>query len=195
VASGRMGRLYVISGPSGSGKTTLVSRVKSLPGFFYSVSVTTRAPRRGEVDGRDYYFVTREKFEDMVRRGEFAEHALVAGNMYGTPNGPLMEALGAGLDAVIDIDVQGAMQIKAAFPDAVLIFIEPPSMKALEERLRGRGTESEAAIRRRLELAENEMKCAGRYDRRIVNDDLEGAVKALREVLLSEEKSNGKEVR
>jgi guanylate kinase len=181
------GRLFVISGPSGSGKTTLVSRVKDMPGFFYSVSVTSRPPRPGEREGKDYYFVTRDHFEKMVSEDTFAEHASVAGNLYGTPKAPLVEALAAGRRAIVDIDVQGAMQIKERLRDAALVFIEPPSMEVLEERLRRRGTEREEAIERRLELARREMEYAKQYDYRIVNDDLERAVRELREILLSED--------
>jgi len=180
------GRLFVISGPSGSGKTTLVARMKDLPGFFYSVSVTSRPSRPNEREGKDYYFVTRGHFEKMVSQDTFAEHACVAGNLYGTPKQPLHEALAAGRNALVDIDVQGAMQIKEKFPRAVLVFIEPPSMDVLESRLRGRGTESQEAIERRLALAKREMEYAGQYDYRIVNDDLERAVRELRDILLSE---------
>jgi len=183
VSSRRAGRLYVVSGPSGSGKTTIVSRLKGLPGLYYSVSVTTRAPRPGEVDGRDYRFVSRRKFEEMIAAGEFAEHAQVAGNLYGTPKAPLVEALDAGGKALVDIDVQGAMEIKERFPDAVLVFIEPPNMAALEERLRKRGTESEDSVRRRLDLARREMEYAPRYDYRVVNDDLDRAAAQVRSII------------
>lgn len=186
-AETRGGRLFVISGPSGSGKTTLVSRMKDLPGFFYSVSFTSRPPRPNEREGKDYYFVTRDHFETMVSQDTFAEHASVAGNLYGTPGGPLLEALAAGRNALVDIDVQGAMQIKGKFPEAVLVFIEPPSMDVLEGRLRKRGTESAEAIERRLALARREMECVEKYDYRIVNDDLERAVRDLRDILLSED--------
>jgi guanylate kinase len=180
---GAKGRLFVVSGPSGSGKSTIVSRLKELPGIFYSVSVTSRAPRPGEVDGRDYRFVSKARFEEMAAAGEFAEHAEVAGNCYGTPKAALLAALAQGRTALVDIDVQGAMQIRERFADARLIFIEPPTMEALEERLRKRGTESEEAIRRRLELARREMGFAERYDFRVVNDDLAKAVSEVKAIM------------
>jgi len=170
------GRLFVISGPSGSGKTTIVSRLRGLPGTYCSVSITSRPPRPGEVDGSDYHFVSRREFERMIERGELAEHARVAGNLYGTPKAPLLEALAAGKTALVAIDVQGAMQMKESFPAARLIFIEPPSMEVLEERLRARRTDSNETVERRLSLAAREMEYAPRYDYRIVNDDLERAV-------------------
>ena len=178
------GRLFVISGPSGSGKTTIIKSLKWLPGIFYSVSATSRAPRPGEADGRDYWFVTREQFEKMAREGLFAEHAEVAGNFYGTPAGQLDKALAEGRAAVVDIDVQGAMQIKRKFPQATLVFIEPPDIKALEARLRKRGTESEAVVERRLALARREMECAKDYDYRVVNDSLEEATRRIKDIIL-----------
>jgi len=170
------GRLFVVSGPSGAGKSSIVSRLRGLPGVFYSVSFTSRPPRPGEVDARDYSFVSRARFDEMVAAGEFAESADVAGNLYGTPRAPLEAALGEGRTVVVEIDVQGAAQIKEKYGSAILIFIEPPSMEALERRLRNRHTEPEDAIRRRLALAEREMQYAPRYDYRVVNDDLERAI-------------------
>lgn len=177
------GILYVISGPSGSGKTTLVGAVKALPGVFYSVSVTTRQPRPGEAEGVDYHFATREEFERMAAEGNLAEYAEVAGNLYGTPREPLMRALAEGKTAIVDIDVQGAMQIREKCPEARLVFIEPPSMAILEERLRGRGTESEEAVQRRLALAAREMLYAPRYPYHVINDDLDRAVRALKAIV------------
>jgi guanylate kinase len=180
---GTSGAIVVISGPSGSGKSTIVSRLKALPGVFYSVSVTSRPPRPGELDGRDYTFVSRDKFERMIPAGAFAEHAEVAGNLYGTPRDPLLAALAGGRTAVVDIDVQGAMQIKESFPAATLVFIEPPSMDVLHQRLRSRGTESKESLKRRLVLAAREMAYAPRYDYRIVNDDLEQAVAEVKGII------------
>ncbi len=176
--------LFVISGPSGSGKTTIVARVRETPGVFYSVSVTSRPPRRGEREGVDYHFVSRDEFERMVRDGELAEHAEVAGNLYGTPRCPLDEAIAKGRTAMVDIDVQGAMQIRKAFPAARLVFIRPPSMEDLEKRLRERGTESEESIQRRLKLARSEMEYVSKYDFVVVNDDLERAVEETKSIIL-----------
>jgi guanylate kinase len=181
------GKLVVVSGPSGSGKTTIVRRLRDIPGVFYSVSVTTRKPRTGEVDGVDYRFVSLEEFARMICADAFAEHAEVAGNLYGTPMAPLEDALARGSRALVDIDVQGAMQIKERFPAAVLVFIEPPSMRELERRLRARGTEPEDSIRRRLDLAAGEMQYAPRYNVRVVNDVLDRAVEKVKKVLTSEE--------
>lgn len=183
----KRGQLFVISGPSGSGKTTIVKRLRNLPGIFYSVSTTSRAARPGEVEGRDYRFVTREEFLAKVEESAFAEFAEVAGNFYGTPRAPLEEALERGVPSLVDIDVQGAMQIKKHFPGAKLIFVEPPSMEVLERRLRGRGTESEEDIARRLELARREIEWAAQYDYRVVNADLERAVKDIESIVKGEE--------
>jgi len=177
------GRLFVISGPSGSGKTSIVHELKGLPGVFYSVSVTSRRPRPGERDGRDYRFLTREEFERMAAEGGLAEYAEVAGNLYGTPKKPLQEALEKGLAALVDVDVQGAMQIRESFPEALLVFIKPPSMEVLERRLRSRGTESEEAIERRLTLARREMEYLPEYDVEIENDDLENAVSKVKALI------------
>lgn len=177
------GRLFVISGPSGSGKTSIVSRLKCLPGVFYSVSATSREARPGEVDGRDYRFVSRQEFERMAAEGELAEHAEVAGNLYGTPRRPLEEALAEGRTALIDIDVQGAMQIRKAFPAACLVFITPPSMDVLGQRLRARGTESEKTIEKRLELARREMEYLPKYDVAVENDDLDRAVEKVEAIV------------
>ncbi len=179
------GALFVISGPSGAGKSTIVSRLKQLPGVFYSVSVTSRSKRPGEKEAVDYHFVAREDFQKLVDSSGFAEYAEVAGNMYGTPRAPLEDALARGLKAIVDIDVQGAMQIKEKFPFARLIFIEPPGMDVLEQRLRKRGTESEEVVRRRLDIARGEMESAPRYDYRVVNDDLESAIEKTKNIILS----------
>ncbi len=180
----KQGRLFVISGPSGSGKTSIVARLRNLPGLFYSLSVTNRPPRPGEKDGVDYHFVTREEFEKMAAGGRLAEYAEVAGNLYGTPAEALERALADGLTALVDIDVQGAMQIKKAFPRARLIFVSPVSMDVLEKRLRARGTESEQSIRRRLALAKREMEFMPKYDYTVVNDELEKAVEEVKNIIL-----------
>lgn len=178
------GRLFALSGPSGSGKSSIVVELRRQPEIFSIVSVTSRAPRRGERDGVDYHFVSRKKFLKMVGEGEFAEYAEVAGNMYGTPRKPLERALGEGRRVLVDVDVQGAMQVKEAFGEAVLVFVRPPSMEILEERLRGRGTESEESIQRRLALAQTELECLPKYDRVVVNDELSKAIEEVKGIIL-----------
>ena len=147
----RLGIALVISAPSGTGKTTLIKRLrKEFPTFGYSVSCTTRAPRDGEVDGRDYHFLSRERFVELRDQGHFAEWAEVHGNFYGTPLPPVREMLAKGQDILFDIDVQGAAQLRKNMPDARFLFILPPSVEELERRLRGRGLDSEEVILRRL---------------------------------------------
>jgi guanylate kinase len=175
--------LYVISGPGGVGKSTIVARLRGLPGVFYSVSATTRAPRPGEVDGRDYRFLSRDEFEKMISASAFLEYAEVAGNLYGTPGAPVTEALSAGRKVLVDVDVQGADQIRRQFPAAVLVFVEPPGVEALEERMRRRGAQSPDAIRRRIALAAIEMSRASEYDYSVVNDDLDQAVARVRSIM------------
>ena len=174
------GRLFVVSGPSGVGKSTLLKKArKDLPNLSYSVSLTTRAPRKGEVDGVHYHFVSRPEFKERVERGEMAEWAEVVGNLYGTSALVLEERLAQGDDVLLEIEVQGAHQIKKRFKQAVFIFIMPPSWEVLESRLRGRGTEEEEVVRRRLELAKAELDQAHWYDHQVVNDDLERAAMEL----------------
>ncbi len=180
------GRLYVVSGPSGAGKGTLLARLLALrPDLWESVSATTRAPRPGEEDGVAYFFTTREAFEDEIARGGFIEYADVHGNYYGTPIAPIREHMAAGADVVLEIDVQGAFQVREKIPEARLVFIAPPSAEELERRLRGRGTDSPEAIATRLENARAEMDAARDYDVVIVNDDLKRATEELLAVLES----------
>lgn len=172
------GWIFILSGPSGAGKTTL--RQCLLDGFAdlrYSVSFTTRAPRPGEENGRDYVFVPVAEFEAGIRRGRWAEWAQVHGNYYGTSAEVLREGLGAGCDMLLDIDVQGARQICARFPESVTIFIMPPSLEVLRERLESRGTERAEVIARRLENAADEMDQKGFYRHVVVNDDLQTAAR------------------
>lgn len=175
--------LYVIAGPGGVGKSTIVARLRGLPEVSYSVSATTRAPRPGEADGRDYRFLPRTEFERMISAGELLEYAKVAGNLYGTPAAPVKEALAAGRKVLMDLDVQGADEVKRQFPEAVRVFIEPPSMEELEKRMRQRGAQSNDAIRRRMALAAVEMSRADEYDYRVVNDDLDQAVARIRSIM------------
>ena len=168
------GKLYIISAPSGTGKSTVINKMLELrPGIFFSVSATTRAPRQGEVDGVNYLFMTREQFEAMIERGEFLEHAEYVGNCYGTPLLPITEHLEQGTDALLDIEVQGFRQIKAKMPEAVSVFIVPPSLEELERRLRGRGTDSDETIAKRLETAKIELQTADDYDYVVVNDEVD----------------------
>lgn len=176
------GLALIVSGPGGAGKSTLCERLaaRSGGGAVLSVSATTRAPRRGEVDGRHYLFLSRERFQADAAAGRFAEYAEVAGNFYGTPRAFLDERLAAGVDVVLDVDVQGCAAVRRAYgPRAAAVFVLPPGRRALEARLRGRGTDGDEIIRRRLELAEREIARAGDYDYLIINDDLEAAVAEL----------------
>lgn len=168
--------LFVVSGPSGSGKTTLVQHLlEKLPDTRFSVSYTTRAPRAVEKNGREYHFVSRTEFEAMLERGEFLEHASVFGDYYGTHRSYCERARKEGKDLVLDIDVQGAAQVKAKEGDAVFIFVMPPSSEDLKRRLRERGLDKPEAIERRLGFARREMEQVGAYDYVVINADLEQA--------------------
>ena len=172
------GALIVISGFSGAGKGTLVKRLLSdYDRFALSISMTTRAPREGEVDGREYFFVSRETFEKTIEEGGLLEHAEYCGNYYGTPKKYVEQKLSEGIDVILEIEVQGAFQIKKIFPEAVLFFVTPPSAKILEERLRGRGTETDEVIRKRLLRADEEAELMEQYDYVLVNDSLEECIK------------------
>ena len=172
------GRLVVVSGPSGSGKSTLVRRVLARPevGARLSISATTRAPRPGEEPGRDYFFLSREAFEEARARGEFLETAEVHGNLYGTPAGPVRADLEAGRCVLLEIDVQGALIVRERVPSALLIFIHAPSLTELEGRLRARATDDEATITRRLVNARRELEETKRYDKHVMNENLDQAV-------------------
>ena len=176
----RHGNLFVISGPSGAGKGTLVARlVQEVPDAWVSVSVTTRAPREGEVDGFHYQFASTEEFQRLVDGDGLLEWATYGSNRYGTPRASVEARIAQGEQVVLEIDVQGGFQVKAKFPDAHLVFIEPPSLEELEARLRGRGTESEEAVAERMETARVELSRKMEYDIQLVNDDLDEAVRAL----------------
>lgn len=171
------GKLIVISAPSGCGKSTVVHELMARrPNLKFSISATTRAPREGEVDGKDYFFVSRERFMEMVAEDAFIEHAVFVGNCYGTPKKALDDMLEQGMDVMLDIDVQGAFQIREKCPDALMVFLMPPSFEELEKRLVLRGKDSPEVIKNRLITAREECKVADRFDYIIVNDDVDRAV-------------------
>ncbi len=177
--------VLIVSGPSGSGKSTLVEKILELPGTMLSISCTTRQPRKTEGDGRWYNFVTESEFQQMVARGDFLEYAQVFGkNWYGTPRKSIDEALVQKKDLVLEIDVQGALQVKHKLPGAVAVFVLPPSRAELENRIRARGQDSEDEIARRLERARQEMLNYSSYDFAIINDDLERAGKEVQAIAI-----------
>ncbi len=178
------GRLFVISAPSGAGKTSLVRALMTRePGLRFSISCTTRKQRESEVDGHDYFFVKRDEFERMAAAGEFLEHAQVFDNFYATPRRPVEDALAAGQDLILEIDWQGAGQVRAAMPECISIFILPPSRAELERRLRARGTDTEQVIQRRLADAAADMTHWREFDFVVVNDDFRRATDELADVV------------
>lgn len=183
----KKGKLLVISGPSGAGKSTVVFKaIEGRDDICFSTSATTRSPRPGEVDGREYFFVSFERFLEMVANDELLEHAEYVANRYGTPRAYVEQRLAEGMNVVLDIEVQGARQVRRQMPEAVLIFIAPPSLEELEKRLRGRGTDTESAIEGRLIRARQEYQEADFYDYLIVNDDLEKAANQLNAIIEAE---------
>ncbi len=185
----RRGLMLVMSSPSGAGKTTLTRRLLDEDDdVVMSVSATTREPRPGEEEGKDYYFVTHERFREMIDQKELLEHAVVFENRYGTPRGPVTEALRAGKDVIFDIDWQGTQQMmsSASAIDLVRIFILPPSVKELEDRLRKRAQDSEATVRKRMEQAESEISHWAEYDYVLVNEDLERTYEDLKSIVRAE---------
>ncbi|WP_165060264.1 guanylate kinase [Adlercreutzia sp. ZJ154] len=174
------GHLIVISGPSGAGKGTLVKRlIQDVANTWISVSATTRPPRQGERNGREYFFMSREAFEKAIEQDRFLEWAEYDSNLYGTPIGSVLEHIDAGDEVILEIEVQGAAAVKKRMPECKMVFVEPPSLSILEERLRGRGTNSEASIRARMETAKLELSRKLEYDKLLVNDDLDTAAKEL----------------
>ena len=182
------GLLIVFSGPSGVGKGTVRQEIFSTPDhkFEYSVSMTTRAQRPGEVDGKDYFFRSREEFEELIRNGQMLEYAEYVGNYYGTPLTYVNETLDKGIDVFLEIEVQGALQVKKKVPDAVFIFLTPPDLNQLQERLIGRGTDSEEVIAQRIERAREEIALMSEYDYAIVNDEVPLAAERVKRVIEAE---------
>lgn len=182
--TGEEAKVFVITGPSGVGKGTLIRRLlERFPDLALSVSATTRAPREGEVDGRDYHFLTEEQFQERRDAGDFLEFATYSGNHYGTLNSELDRCLEKGRSVVLEIEVNGAGQVRAARPDSVQIFIAPPDPAVLRERLSGRGTDSAEAIDKRLQVAEQELDAQDDFNFLVVNDDLDKAAKELESIV------------
>jgi len=180
------GKLIVLTGPSGVGKGTLLrSLLQRHPELYFSVSVTTRPPRAGEIAGQHYYFVSRSQFEQMAARGELLEWAEFAGNYYGTPRQPVLEQIRRGKSVVLEIELVGARQIRQTFPEALQIFIMPPSLAELERRIRSRAQDSEAAIAQRLARAREEINAVREFDLQVINDDLEAALSAIEAALFA----------
>ena len=181
------GKTFIICGPSGVGKGTVVSRLMEAdPTLYFSVSATTRAPRAGEADGVHYHFLTREKFQEWIDAGDFLEHAQFVGNFYGTPRRYVDEAMDQGRDVLLDIEIQGAEQIHQKRPEAVRIYIAPPSWEELERRLTGRGTEDGEKIRSRLARGREEFAAAKDFDYLVINDTVDHAVAEIRAIMTAE---------
>jgi guanylate kinase len=179
-----LGRLIVISGPSGVGKSTVVNALAERHPFFFSISATTRTARPGETDGIEYYFVDSEEFVHMRDTGELLEWAEYSGNLYGTPRSPVLERIADGRDVLLDIEVMGAVQVKTSFPEALTLFLAPPTPEELERRLRNRGDTSSADVERRLDIARWQLEVAGeRFDHIVVNDSVEAAVERILRIL------------
>lgn len=183
----KRGKLFVISGPSGAGKSTVVFKaMEGREDYCFSTSVTTRKPRPGEVDGREYFFIDRDRFSEMVLRDELLEHAEYVSNSYGTPRAYVEEQLDAGFDVILDIEIQGARQVHEKMPEAVMIFIAPPTLEELERRLVNRGTDTAEAIRGRLARARQEYAEADFYSYIIVNDDADAAAIEFASIITAE---------
>lgn len=186
------GKLFVISGPSGVGKGTICKKLfEADENLRFSVSMTTRAPREGEVEGKDYFFVSKERFEELLREGQLLEHNKFVENYYGTPRGPVVEWMEQGHDVLLEIDYHGAFQVRDAYPEAVLVFIAPPSVEELKARIRGRGTETEEQIEGRIAQAMDDMAQADEFDYLVLNDDITVAVWKVQQIMRIEK---GKEV-
>ncbi|WP_168121956.1 guanylate kinase [Paenibacillus sp. HB172176] len=182
-----MGLLIVLSGPAGVGKGTVCTALRSkMPDIVYSVSATTRQPRQGEVDGVNYFFKTREQFKDMIARDALLEHAEYVGNYYGTPRDFVDRTLAGGQDVILEIEVQGALKVKDKFPEAIFIFLLPPSLDELKQRITGRGTESQDIINSRMNVAVEEMNLLRHYDYAVMNDEIDAACDKIRSIIIAE---------
>lgn len=183
----KKGMLIVVSGPSGTGKGTVCNELlQEMPELSYSISATTRQPREGEVDGKNYYFLSKEEFESKISDGDFLEYANVYGNYYGTPLGKLNERLKKGEDVLLEIDTQGALSVMRRVPEALFIFLLPPSIAELEKRIRGRGSETEESLERRLGAAKSEIAVGRGYRYVVVNDAVEKAVERIKGIITAE---------
>lgn len=182
------GKFIIISGPSGVGKGTICNVLLNELNAWYSISMTTRGIREGEVDGVNYYFISKEEFQERIKDGKLLEYNVYNDNYYGTPKDKVIEKLEQGINVVLEIEVNGAKKIKDIFPNALLIYIAPPSMECLKERLIGRGTEDMETIQRRLNIAEEELKKADFYDYVVVNDNLDSAINRVKNIILDNNK-------
>lgn len=182
----RRGILTVVSGFSGAGKGTVMKELVKKPDYKLSISATTRSPREGEEHGREYFFLTREKFESMIKAEEFIEYAEYVGNYYGTPKRYVEEQLEAGYNVILEIEIQGALHVKEVFPDALLLFLVPPSAEVLKDRLISRGTEDLDAVNKRMNRAVEEAAYMDQYDYLVVNDKLDDCVEAVHHIISSE---------
>ena len=181
------GLLLVISGPSGTGKGTVCKRLlEKNKDIFLSVSATTREPREGEIDGVSYHFYDEDKFRNLIAKNQFIEWAAFCDNYYGTPKAPVIENIDNGRDVMLEIEIEGAMKVRAKHPEGVYIFLFPPSIEVLEERLKGRGTETDEVIAKRLARAKEEFKMCTKYNYYVVNDDLEKAVEEIEAIIVAE---------
>ena len=183
---GVKGQLLVISGPSGAGKGTVCKSLLEKNDIWISVSATTRKPRAGEVDGVNYYFIDKEEFLERIDNDDFLEYAEVYGNYYGTPKSKVFEVLESGKDVILEIDIQGALKIKSAYPDGVFIFILPPSMEELKSRITNRGIETPESLKTRLSSAYEEISFASKYDYAVINDEVNEAVKKIESIIAAE---------
>lgn len=180
------GLLIVISGPSGTGKGTVCKALLEKNDFCLSTSATTRAPRIGEIDGKSYYFLSHEEFQKRIENNDFLEYAKVYGNYYGTPKSNVLKKLDEGNDVILEIDIQGALNIKKSYPDGIFIFLVPPSMKELKDRITKRGSETQESLELRFESARKEMKYAPQYDYVVVNDEIDNAAQKIESIIIAE---------
>lgn len=183
---GERGLLLVISGPSGAGKGTICKALLDKHDFWISVSATTRQPRQGEIDGKNYYFITKENFKNRIEQDDFLEYAEVYGNFYGTPKSSVLQMLDSGKDVILEIDIQGALKVKEAFKEGIFIFILPPSMEELKQRIIRRGSETPESLMTRFKSAYKEINYVSKYSYAVVNDTVDEAVKKIESIVVAE---------